>query len=157
MTKITWGYECAVCHRPINRGKPTILFATDAPTLVGISHSTCSHKRQRYASFQMCPPFRLSPEQISFLIHVHVQFYRLPGAEMPNGDLRVCLVRLLNDYPASLANPIEALGECIEEEKRYAHKWQYDGDLEKDYLNALGQVQKAAKEYPFDGEIDFRS
>ena len=64
---------------------------------------------------------------------------------------------MLRDYPTSLADPLESLDAFIEEDKQLVHKWRYEGDLERDYFNALAQIQKAAEDEPYDGEIDFRS
>ena len=106
MQKITWKYPCTICHRPIQRGNPTILFAIDGPEMVGICHSTCGYRWSRYGQFHMCPPYYLSDEHISFLVQFYPRLYSLPGWQEPNNELRRCLALLLSDYPASLINPL---------------------------------------------------
>jgi hypothetical protein len=157
MQKITWKCVCSVCQRPIYRGKPTLLLATDRPVMVGICHSTCGYGLRKWGHFQMCPPYHLSNEQVSFLVHFYYRLYSLPGGQEPNRELRWCLVRLLRDYPASLANPGASLRTFLDEHKHGSHQWLYEGDLETDFLRVLGQVQTAAREKPAGVEIDFRA
>ena len=156
MQKITWKCVCAVCGRLIHSGRPTLLFATDRPELVGVSHSTHIYSKSRYGHFQMCPPHRLSNEQVSFLAPFFHKLYALPGGLEPNGQLRICFVHLLWDYPASLANPLVAFNESVREQSRFPRVRPYHGDLEGDYLRLLGAVQVAARQKPLDVEIDFR-
>lgn len=157
MEKITWKCQCSICQRLIYRGKPTLLFATDRPMMVGICHSTCGYGRYNYGHFQMCPPHYLSNEQISFLVEFFHKLYSLPGGQEPNRELRWCLGILLRDYPASLFNPMESLRYFLNEHKRWSHEWLYSGDLETDYLRLLGQIQREAREKPVELEIDFRA
>lgn len=157
MAKITWGQLCLVCQRPINRGKPIILFGTDKPTLAGISHYSCSEKVQDHAHFRMCPPFPLSSEQVSVLVQFYPRLYSLPRGEEPNHELRAYMDRLLQDYPTSLTNPIESLREFIVAQKRLSPKWMYSGNLETDFLRLFGEIQKAARAEPFASDIDFRA
>ena len=157
MQKIAWECLCCICQRPIHRGKPTILFATDRPMMLGICHSKCSYDRYSYGLFQMRPPDYLSGEQISFLVQFYHRLYNLPGGQEPNRELRWCLGILLQDYPASLANPMASLRKFLDEHKHWSHEWLYDGDLETDFLRILGQIQRAAREMPVGVEIDFRT
>ena len=157
MQKITWKCLCSICRRPIYRGKPTLLFATDRPMMVGICHSTCCSGRYNYGHFQTCPPDYLSDEQISFLVQFYYRLYSLPGGQEPNRELRGCLATLLRNYPASLANPMASLRKFLDEYKHWSHKWLYNGDLETDFLRLLGQIQRAARENPMGVEIDFRA
>lgn len=156
MQKITWKHTCHICHRPINRGKPMILFITDKPMLVGVCHSTCGATKYRYDHFQMCPPDYLSDEQVSFLMHFFYRLFSLPGGMEPNRELRMCLVDLLRDYPDSMVNPMASFRKFLDDYKRWSHEWLYEGDLETDFLRTLGQIQKAAKEEPVGIEMDFR-
>ncbi|MBT9162432.1 MAG: hypothetical protein DDT27_00990 [Dehalococcoidia bacterium] len=157
MQKITWKYLCSICRRPIYRGKPTLLFATDRPIMVGICHSTCGYGRYNWGKFQMCPPDYLSDEQISFLVQFYPRLYSLPGRQEPNRELRACFGLLLWNYPASLANPMESLRKFLDEYKHWSQEWLYDGDLEADFLRLLGQIQRVAREKPMEVEIDFRA
>ena len=157
MHKITWQYECLFCKRPIQRGRPTIIFSMDEPKLIGISHSTCCATKYNYGHFQMCPPDYFSDEQVSFLVQFFHRLYSLPGGFQPNRELRLCLITLLQDYPASLANPMASLQEFLDEYKHWSHEWLYDGDLETDFLRSLGEIQRAARENPVGIETDFRS
>ena len=156
MHKITWHHECLFCKRPIQRGRPTLIFSMDEPELVGISHSTCCATKYNYGHFQMCPPDYLSEEQISFLVHYFYRLYSLPGGMEPNRELRFSLITLLRDYPASLVNPMASLQQFLDEYKRWSHEWLYDGDLKTDYLRSLGEIQRAAREKPVGVEADFR-
>jgi hypothetical protein len=156
MQRITWDCLCHICQRPIHRGKPTLLFATDRPAMAGICHSTCGYGKLNYGQFQMCPPYYLSDEQVSFLVQFHHRLYSLPGGQEPNRELRWCLAALLRNYPASLANPMASLQKLLHGHKHGSHEWLYDGDLETDFLRLLGQIQRAAREKPAGVEIDFR-
>jgi len=156
MPKITWNHACYICHRPITRGKPMILFTTDRPALVGICHSTCGATKYRYVHFQMCPPDYLSDEQVSFLMHYFYKLFSLPGGEDPNRELRLCLATFLDDYPSSVTSPKVSLQKFMDEHKRWSRKWLYEGDLETDLLRTLGMIQKAASEEPAGMEMDFR-
>ena len=157
MQKITWKYPCTICQRPIQRGKPTLLFATDRPEMLGICHSTCGYRWYRYGQFQMCPPYYLSDEQISFLMYFFYRLYSLPGGEDPNRELRWCLSVLLRDYPASLINPMVSYGKFLDEHKLGPRDCLYEGDLEADFLRLLGKIQSAAREKPLRIEINFRA
>ena len=105
----------------------------------------------------MCPPHYLSDEQISFLVQFYYQLYSLPGGQEPNRELRFCLAALLRNYPASLINPMVSYRKFLVEHKRWYREWLYEGDLESDFLRALGEIQRAAKEKPLGLEIDFRA
>jgi hypothetical protein len=153
MPTITWNHLCNFCHRPIIRGKPTILFATDKPLLLGISHSTCGATKYKYGHHQLNPPDHLSREQIAFLIQYFPMLYSLPGGFEPNSDLRRCAANFHWDYPAILANPLKCLHDFLEQNQ--GEPQTYEGDLEADYLRFLAKVQKAAKENPVDVEFDF--
>ncbi len=157
MQKITWKCLCSICRRPIQRGKPTILFATDRPTMIGISHSKCTYDRYQYGLFQMCPPYYLSDAQISFLVQFYHRLYSLPGGQESNRELRICLATLLRDYPSSMLNPMASFRTCLDEYKRWSSEWLYQGDLETDFLRILGQIQEAAGTLPVGVEIDFRA
>ena len=113
MPLITWDHSCYFCRRPITRGKPTILFATDKPLLLGISHSTCGATKYEYGYHQMTPPAHLSCEQAAFLIQYFPMLYSLPGGFEPNSDLRRCAANFHWDYPAILANPLK----CVRDSK----------------------------------------
>ena len=154
MSTITWNQLCNYCHRPIIRGKPTILFATDKPLLVGVSHSTCAATKSNTGHHQMNPPDHLSREEVAFLIQFYPMLYSLPGGfNVPNSDLRRCVAYTLWDYPKSLVNPSDTLRKF---RKQYIGLMQpYEGDLEADYLRFLAKVQKAAKENPMDVKFDF--
>ena len=156
MQKITWKHQCYFCQRPIQRGNPTLIFATDRPELIGICHATCGSGKYRYDQFQTCPPDYLFEEQISFLVQFYPKLYSLPGMNNPNSDLRRCLAYILRDYPASLADPMALLRELLDEYKHQSYQQLYEGDLETDYLRSLGQIQKAAKGKPVGVEADFR-
>ena len=157
MHKITWQHECLFCKRPIQRGRPTLIFPTDEPKLLGISHSTCCATKYRYGHYQMCPPDYLSDEQVSFLVHFFHRLYSLPGGWEPNRELRWCLATLLRNYPASLTDPMAALQEFRDEYRHRPSQQIYEGDLETDYLRSLGEIQKAAREKPVGVEADFRA
>ena len=157
MQKITWKCLCSICRRPIYRGKPTLLFATDRPIMVGICHSTCGYGRYNWGKFQMCPPDYLSDEQISFLVEFYHRLYNLPGGREPNRELRACLGLLLRNYPASLANPMASLRKFLDEYKHGSQEWLYNGDLEADFLRLLGQIQRVAREKPMGVEINFQT
>jgi len=154
MEKITWNHECLFCKRPISRGKPTLIFSTEEPKLVGLSHSTCCATKYRYGHYQMCPPYYLSEEHVSFLIQFYPRLYRLPGGVEPNRELRVALAQLLHDYPASLANPIACLRRFLDEHQQWSREWLYSSDLETDFLRFLGEIQSTAKA-PLGLEVDF--
>ena len=157
MQKITWKHECLFCKRPILRGRPTLVFSTDEPKLVGLSHSTCCATKYRYGHFQMCPPDYLSDEQISFLVQFYHRLYSLLGGQEPNRELRLSFITFLQDYPASLANPMASLRKFLDEYKHWSHEWLYDGDLEADFLRLLGQIQREARENPVGVEVDFQA
>jgi hypothetical protein len=97
----------------------------------------------------MCPPDYLPNDQVSFLLHFFPMLYKLPA-----GDLRQVLATLIWDYPESMAKPIGYLEKCREENGNKPQL--YSGDLEADFLQFLGQVQKMAKEKPANVEVDFR-
>jgi hypothetical protein len=156
MQTITWKHTCFICHRPINRGKPIILFATDKPMTVGVCHSTCGATEYLYGHFRTCPPECLSEEQVSFLAQFYYKLYSLPGGEQPNRELRICLAEFLHNYPESMANPLALLNNFLERYKLSSMVWLYHGDLERDFVSTLGEIQKAAKADPIDTEIDFR-
>ena len=153
MPTITWNHLCNFCHRPIISGKPTILFATDKPLLLGISHSTCGATKYKYGHHQLTPPAHLSREQAAFLIQYFPMLYSLPGEFESNSDLRRCVAKFHWDYPAILANPLKCVHDFQEQNQDEPRK--YEGDLEADYLMFLAKVQKAAKENPVDIEFDF--
>jgi hypothetical protein len=153
MPTITWSHPCNFCHRPITRGKPTILFATDKPLLLGISHSTCGATKYKYGHHQMIPPAHLSREQAAFLIQYFPMLYRLPGGFEPNSDLRRCAANFHWDYPTILTNPMKCVRDFQEQNQNEPRK--YEGDLEADYLKFLAKVQRVAKENPVDVEFDF--
>ncbi len=156
MQKITWKHQCYFCQRPIQRGNPTLIFATDKPELIGICHATCGSGKYRYGQFQTCPPDYLSEEQISFLVQFYPKLYSFPGMDNPNSDLRRCLAGILRGYPASLADPMASLRKFLNEYKHQSYQQSYEGDLEVDFLRSLGQIQRAAKERPVGVEMDFR-
>ena len=155
MNTITWQHQCYFCRRPITSGRPAIIFSTDEPMLVGLSHSTCCATKYRYGHYQMNPPNYLSAENVSFLVQYYPMLYSLPGGfNVPNADLRRCVAYLHWDYPMSLVNPLKCLREFRKQNIGSLHA--YNGDLEADFLSFLGQVQKAARERPDDVEFDFR-
>ncbi len=158
MEKISWKCQCFGCRRPIHGGRPTILFSTKRPELVGLCHSGCSYGLYRYdfSGFQMCPPDYLSQEEVSFLMHFYPKLYSLPGGEEPNRELRWSVAVLLRDFPASLCDPMASLRNSLEEHTRSSQKWLYDGDLETDFLRLLGEIQRSAKEKPARIAMDFR-
>jgi len=156
MQKITWKHQCYFCQRPIQRGNPTLIFATDRPELIGICHATCGSGKYRYGQFQTCPPDYLSEEQISFLAQFYPKLYSLPGGTKPNRELRWCLGTLLHNYPASSTDPIASLRKFLDEYKHQSYQQLYEGDLETDFLRSLGEIQKAAREKPIGVEADFR-
>jgi hypothetical protein len=125
--------------------------------LLGLVHSRCGYSQSGYSHFQMRPPDYLSAGQVSFLMHCYPRLHSLPGGLQPNGALRVCLGNLLWEYPVSMVNPMASFRKSVNEEKRYNHERQYDGDLEADFLRTLGQVQRASIEMPAGTEIDFRT
>ena len=153
MDTITWNHPCYFCHRPITRGKPTILFATDKPLLLGVSHSTCAATKYRLGHHQMNPPDFLSQEDAAFLIQFFPMLFSLPGGVEPNADLRRCVADFHWNYPAIEANPMKCINEFREQNKDKLQT--YEGDLEADYLRFLAKVQKAVKENPVDVEFDF--
>jgi len=105
----------------------------------------------------MCPPDYLSDEQISFLVPFFHRLYSLPGGQEPNRELRWCLCVLLQNYPASLVNPMASYRKFLDEHKLELREWLYEGDLEGDFLRFLRDIQKAAREKPLRLEIDFRA
>lgn len=159
MERITWKCQCFVCKRPIHGGRPCVVFSTNKAGLVGICHSGCSYSLHRFGYYwmQMCPPFYLSEEHLSFLKHFYPKLHSLPGGQEPNRELRFALAYLDRDYPASLVNPLATLRKFIDEHKRYAHEWKYQSDLEMDFLRSLAEIQKSAKTEPAGFEVDFRS
>ena len=157
MQKITWKHPCTICHRPIQGGNPTILFAIDEPEMVGICHATCGYRWSRYGQFHMCPPHYLSAEHLSFLVQFYPRLYGLPGWKEPNHKLRPCLAQLLRDYPVSLINPLVSYHEFLDERVHEYYDQPYKGDLEADFLRILGQIQNAAIQKPLGIEIDFRT
>jgi hypothetical protein len=154
MPTITWNHLCNFCHRPIPRDKPTILFATDKPLLLGISRSTCGATKYKYGHHQMIPPAHLSCEQVSFLIQYFPMLYSLPSGFESNSDLRRCAANFHWDYPDILAYPLKCVHDFQEQNQDEPRK--YEGDLEADYLKFLGNVQKAAKENPVDVKFEFQ-
>jgi hypothetical protein len=44
----------------------------------------------------------------------------------------------------------------VNEHRKWGFEWQYNGDLERDFLLFLGQVQRVAKEKPIDVNAIFR-
>ena len=155
MEKITWNHGCLFCKRPISRGKPTLIFSTSEPKLLGLSHSTCCATKYRYGHYQMCPPYYLSDEHISFLMHFFPRLYNLPGGHESNRELRIALTQLLDDYPASLTNPMACFRRFLDEYPRWSHEWLYSGDLETDFLHFLGEMQRLVVA-PLGLEVDFR-
>ena len=154
MPTITWNHPCNFCHRPITRGRPAIVFSTERPELVGLSHSTCCATKFRYCHYQMHPPRHLSSERVAFLVQFYPMLYSLPGGfNVPNSDLRRCVADTLWDYPKSLVNPLETLRKFRKQNAGLLQS--YHGDLEADYLMFLAKVQKAVKEHPVDVEFDF--
>jgi hypothetical protein len=156
MQRITWKHKCYFCNCPVDRGKPLILFSTDKPGVVGVCHLTCGITKYNYVYFQMCPPEHLSDEQVTFLMHLLVKLYSLPGGEEPNRELRICLASLLDEYPSSIGNPAVSLQKFLREYKRWFREMSYSGDLEADFLCTIGQIQKAANNEPLRIEIDFQ-
>jgi hypothetical protein len=102
----------------------------------------------------MCPPDYLSNDQVSFLLHFFPMLYKLPGGSESNTELRRCVASMIWDYPSSMTQSIKYLRDL--RERNRDEPQQYQGDLEADFLNFLGQVQKAAKEKPANVEADFR-
>jgi len=156
MDTITWNQPCYYCYRPITRGRPTLLFSTDEPNLIGVSHSTCCATKYRYGHLQTCPPNRLTSDQVSFITHFYPRLYSLPGQDNPDRELRWCLAKLLDRYPASVKKPMTILKRFVREQQRWGFKWLYTGDLEMDFLKFLGQVQRMVKEKPVEVKVDFR-
>lgn len=148
---------CQICQRPIQGGRPTILLGVEKPLMVGICHSTCGYRWFRYGHFQMRPPDYLSSEQVSFLVQLYFRFYNLPGGREQNGELRLCAVDLVRDFPASLGKPLESLKHVCAERNYWHNRLPYHGDLELDFLRLLSEVFKAAKNNPIGVEFDFRS
>jgi len=155
-TTITWGCQCHFCGRQITRGKPTLIFAWDKPILLGVSHSTCCATKYSYSCFQTCPPYRVSSEQVTFLMHFYCMLHSLPGGSERNRELRWSLSRMLDRYPSVLKRPMPVLQRFIRDHHKWGFEWLYDGDLETDFLRFLGQVQRAVKEKPLDVKVDFR-
>jgi hypothetical protein len=154
MYTLTWNCQCFFCHKPITRGRPTFIVSIDKPVLFGVSHSTCCATKYRYGHFQMCPPYFISNEQLSFIVYYFPKLYSLAGAWEPNWELRHCAAELLYSYPETMLNPLVCIQRFREQNKN--KPWTYKGDLEADFLKFLGQVQKAAKEKPIEIEADFR-
>ncbi len=106
----------------------------------------------------MCPPNYLSDEHVSLLVQLYFRFYNLPGGHEQNGELRLCAVDLIRNYPASLEKPLESMKNVKAEQRLWHHELiPYNGDLESDFLRLLGEVYKAAKDNPVGVEIDFRN
>lgn len=147
MPTITWNHPCYFCHRPITRGRPTLVFSTERQELVGLSHFTCCATKYRYGHYQMHPPRHLSSERASFLVQFYPMLYSLPGGfNIQNSDLKSCVADTLWDYPKSLINPLDTLRKFRKQNVGLLQP--YQGDLETDYLMFLAKVQKAAKENP---------
>ncbi len=104
----------------------------------------------------MCPPYHLTAEHVCFLLHFYPKLFSLPGGMEPNGELRHSLGAVLHDYPASMNNPMVVLRSSIEEQKRFHPDRLYQGDLERDFLRCLGEVQRSARDRPLAIEFDFR-
>ena len=130
-----------------------ILFTTDKPMLLGVSHSTCAATKYRIGHHQMNPPDYLSQEHVSFLVQFYPMLYGLPGGFEPNADLRRCAADLLWDYPAIMANPLKCIQDFRQQKENKSQT--YQGDLEADYLRFLAKVQKAAKENPVNVSFNF--
>lgn len=158
METVTWKCQCFVCKRPIQGGRPCLVFSTERAQFIGVCHSKCSYGLYKHHShwFQMCPPYHLTGEQASFLVHFHPKLFSLPGGIEPNGKLRQALGAVLHDYPASMNNPMAVLRRSIEEQKRFHPERQYQGDLERDFLHCLGEIQRSARKAPLAVEFDFR-
>jgi hypothetical protein len=156
MQKITWMHLCSICHRPIQSGRPTILFYVENPRLSGICHSKCGYSQPALAHFQMRPQDYLSEAQISFLVQFYPGLHHLPGLREHNRELRIFLAYLLREYPFSMVNVMESFDKCLQEFQRWSKDWHYTGDLETDFLLILGKIQKAAEKNPVGIEIDFR-
>jgi hypothetical protein len=119
---ITWNHPCYYCHRPILRGRPTLLFSTDEPLFIGVSHSTCCSTKLKYGHFQTCPPNRLTSDQVSFIGHFYPMLYKLLGGESPNRELRYSLARLLYEYPSSVKKPMPVLQRFFKEHNDWGFK-----------------------------------
>jgi len=104
----------------------------------------------------MCPPDYLSDGQVSFLVQLYYRLYNLPGGQEPNRELRICVAALLTDYPASMVQPMASFRKCLDEHKRWAREWLYEGDLERDFICILGEIQAAARTLSVEVEMDFR-
>jgi hypothetical protein len=104
--------------------------------------------------FPLCPPEYLSCDQISFIIQFYPRLFNLPGSGSPNSKLRRCLAAILLDFPRSITDPL--LTFQIFSNSDIDHFQSYQGDLEKDYLRFLGQIQNAARDNPVGIEVDFR-
>jgi len=104
----------------------------------------------------MCPPYHLTCEHVSFLLHFHPKLFSLPGGMEQNGELRQALGAVLDDYPASMNSPMATLRRSVEEQKRFHPDRQYQGDLEGDFLRCLGEIQRSARGMSMAVEFDFR-
>jgi hypothetical protein len=85
------------------------------------------------------------------------RIYNLPGGMEPNGQLRRCLAHLSREYPTSMKNVMESFQRCLDEERLLPQAAPYEGDLEKDFLRSLSEIQRSAEEKPIYVEIDFRN
>jgi hypothetical protein len=155
MEKLTWSHPCLYCNRPILRGLPALIFSREQTQLLGLSHSTCSATKYRYARYQIHPPQQMTAEQVAFLMNFYSRLNALPGSYLPNGELRFMLCQLIDEYPDSLIDAMDHFRDRRIEYARLYHGVKYEGDLETDYLKFLGDTQLLAKktEAP---EVDFK-
>jgi len=153
MPTITWDYLCNFCNRPINRGRPTILFATNKPLLLGIAHSTCATNKDNLGRYQMNPPNHLFPAQVTFLTQFYPLLHALTNVLTPNAALRQCMADFVHHFPSSIIDPMECLNRY--KEMHLDKPIAYEGDLGADYIEFLARVLKAAKVHPVDIEFDF--
>ena len=152
MPTITWKHNCYFCQRPINSGTPTALFTIGKPSLVGVIHDTCYGNKPNFGRYQIKPPNHLSQEQVAFLVQFYPMLFALPNALTPNVALRLWLVDFIHHYP--MHDPMVRL---LDYKKMHPDKpFNYEGDLEADYIGFLAKAQKAAKENPMDIAFDFR-
>jgi hypothetical protein len=145
MDTMTWSTPCLYCHRPILRGKPTLIFSLEQPRLLGLSHSTCCATRYHYGHYQLSPPQKISSEKIAFLVNFFPKLYSLPGGLEPNSELRFLLARLLDDFPNSLIHVMAKFQKSRTEYARWYPGPEYQSDLETDYLKFLGEIAHMAK------------
>ena len=150
---IAWNTPCHFCGEPVGSAYPLLIMSLNQAAWIGVSHVECGYNDFRYAQFRLRSPGRLNTAQVSFLTHFYPCLFKLPGWGQPVSALRRCLALILLDFPEAWSNPAPLLQRFIDENRNEIDL--YQGDLQAEFFNFLGEVQKAAQKDPIHFEIDF--